>query len=80
MKLNYDVQAQDLIKSPARKIVNEFIESGSKIAAVDGWENLYDNVNSAYRNMLYAVKKQDAPAHTFIRKGRIYLERTDLDV
>lgn len=80
MKLSFNIKKEDFIKAPSRKIIQEFIESGAKIAAVDNWENKYSEINYAYRNIRYAIKKQSAPVKVFLRIGRLYLERTDLDV
>ena len=83
MKLNYDIEAPKF--KPRKKgklisIIENFIDSGKRIAVVDGLESDYESAGSAQASFAISVKRSCLPVRVFRASGVLYIERTDLDV
>lgn len=57
-------------------IVNEFMESGTKAAAVEDEDS---KAQSTKQTLARYVKSRNLPIEVVTRKGTVYMRRTDLD-
>lgn len=61
-----------------KRFLADFMLTKSKHYKVEIEEGEYKNANVAYESLRLAIKRQKHPIKISIRKGEIYLTRTDM--
>jgi hypothetical protein len=72
----------DVPKKKYRRLegeLKEFMAMNVKCVEMQFTENEYVNANSASTNIRRAVKRYSLPINAYMRKGKVYLVRTDMD-